>query len=240
MSSGVNAFSVIINGIDVAYKVYQSEYNQALTQTITTAGYMFIPAAISFLAIPYVGFVYSATLTIYNGYSTITNVYSFYQEYNTIEWQLKSAAAYEGLYKILANSPLQQAYDFASNAKLYEVKANSIRLEIEKVHIQHQLEAKGQFGLKLYEYIYVPTLEKKYTLLNKVTYGELTKEQTETFKAKHVAITIEEQSYEHCIEIMKLKEEEIEHYYCYNEEQQILDHVLIGENREYAEVIERL
>ena len=83
-------------------------------------------------------------------------------------------------------------------------------------------------------------LEEKYTLLNKVTNGELTKEQTEVLKAKHVAVTIEEQSYEYCMEIIKLKETKIDHYYCYNEEQRILDHVLIGDNGEYAEVIERL
>ena len=70
--------------------------------------------------------------------------------------------------------------------------------------------------------------------------GELTKEQAGVLKAKHVAITIEEQSYEHCMEVVKLQVIKMDHYYCYNEEQQILDHVLIGENGRYIEILERL
>lgn len=239
MYFGVNGFSVIINGVDVAYKVYQSEYNQAFTQTIATAGYMFIPVAISFVATPYFGFVCVASLTINSGYSVITNAYSLYQEYNSIEWQLKSGIAYKDASEFLTNSPLQQIYDFAASSKYYKIKINAISLEIEKDQIKQHLEIKGEFGNKLYDYIYIPMLEEKYTLLNKIINGELTKEQAEASKAQHVSITIENQYYQHCIEIVKLKDNEIEHYYCYNEEQQILDHVLIGKSKVYAEVIER-
>ncbi len=240
MFSGVNSFSVIINGIDVSYKVYQGEYIQALTQTLKTTGYMLTPAAISFVAIPYVGFMYGATLTIYSGYSAINNAYSFYQEYNSVEWQLKSVIANKDMSEFLANSPLQQIYDFAVSSKNYEIKVNAISLEVEKAQIKQQLETKGEFGAKLYNYIYMPMLEEKYTLLNNITNRELTKEQTEILKAKHVSMTIENQYYQHCMEIIMLKEEEAKHYYCYNEEQQILDHILIGEDRGYVEVIERL
>jgi hypothetical protein len=31
-----------------------------------------------------------------------------------------------------------------------------------------------------------------------------------------------------------------EHYYCYNQEQQILDHIVLGESRGYFEILERL
>ncbi len=148
--------------------------------------------------------------------------------------------AYKNLYEALSNSPLQHTYDFASNTKQYEVKANSIKLEIEKTQIKQQLEAKGEFGNKLYDYIYAPTLEEKYSLLNKVIGGELTEEQAAALKAKHVSMTIGEQHYEHCIEV---KNDVIivtaEEYYCYNENQQILDHVLVGSNG-VVESIERL
>ena len=242
MYSGINGFAIIINGIDVVHKLYQKDYNQAFTQALTIAGYMLVPAAISFVAIPHIGFVYGATLTIYSGYSAINNAYSFYQEYNSVEWHLKSVIANKGMSEFLASSPLQQIYDFAVSSKNYEIKVNAISLEIEKAQINQQLEAQGEFGAKLYNYIYMPMLEEKYTLLNKVTNKELAKEQTEVLEAKHVAITIEERSYEHCMEVIKLKDEEIgeEHYYCYNEEQQILDHVLIGENGKYIEILERL
>ena len=34
--------------------------------------------------------------------------------------------------------------------------------------------------------------------------------------------------YDHCMEILNLKEKELyEHYYCYNEKQEILDHIVI-------------
>ncbi len=239
MYFGVNGFSVIINGADVVYKVYQGEYNQAFIQTITTASYMFISAVMSFVAIPYIGFTYGTALSIYSGYSAVNNAYLFYQEYNAIEWQLKSVIAYKDVSEFLTNSPLQQIYNFAASHKYYEIKINDINLEIEKAQARQQLEIKGEFANKLYDYIYIPLLEEKYLLLNKVTNGELTKEQTEALKVKHVPVTIEEQSYEHCIGIVKLKEAKADHYYCYNEEQQILDHVLIGKSGEYAEVIER-
>ncbi len=240
MYSGVNGFSVIINGVDVGYKIYQGEYGQALTQGLTTVSYMLIPAVISFVAIPYVGFMYGATLATHGGYSAINNAYSLYQEYNSVEWQLKSVIAYKDISEFLANSPLQQTHNFTTKSKYYEVKINDISLEIEKTQIKQQLEIKGEFGQKLYDYVYTPMLEEKYDSLNKMIQGGFTEEQVEALKSKHVAITIEGQSYEHCMKIIKLKEDKIDHYYCYNEEQQILDHVLIGENREYAEVIERL
>lgn len=240
MYSGVNGFSVIINGVDIGYKVYQGEYGQALTQGLTTASYMLIPVAISFVAIPYVGFMYGATLAIHSGYSAINNAYSLYQEYNSVERQLKSGIAYKDISEFLANSPLQRIHDFVDKSRYYEVKINAISLKIEKAQIKQKLEIKGEFGSKLYDYIYMPMLEEKYTLLNKVANGELTKEQAGVLKAKHVAITIEEQSYEHCMEVVKLQVIKMDHYYCYNEEQQILDHVLIGENGRYIEILERL
>ncbi len=132
-------------------------------------------------------------------------------------------------------------------SKEYSVKVNKINLNIEKTFIKTQLEAKGEFGQKLYEYIYKPFLEEKYDLLNKVMEGNLTKEQAEVLKAKYIKITLKEQVYEHCIEIKEIENDkkrsaEIsqEHYYCYNEKHKILDHIVIGENREYFEVIEWL
>ena len=224
--SGVNGYSTIINGVDVVYKVYQGEYNQALIQALTTAAYMLAPVAISFVAIPYAGFVYGATLTIYSGYGAITNAYSFYQEYYEKKSGLKSITAYKNLFETLSNFPLQYAYDFIRKAKESEVKLNNIKLELDKTYIKEQLEEKGEFGRKLYEYIYVPMLEEKYELLNKIIRGILTEEEANQLKAKHIQIL----DYDHCMEIVRLREDQSDHYYCYNEEQQILDHMtIIGE-----------
>lgn len=241
MSSGVNGISVIINGVDVAYKTYQGEYNQALNKLATTGGYMALPSILAYTGIlPYVGFAYGALITAYTGYNAISNVYTLYKEYGTVEWQLKSAMAHKDLFEILAKSPMQQMHDFVTDSKQYELKINTINLEIEKTQIKQQLEAKGEFGNKLYAYIYAPMLEEKYSLLIKVT---------EALKAKHIALTVDKQYYQHCIENKSFNNIEIDkkpdqtqevYYYCYNEEQQILDQILIGENGKYVEIIERL
>ena len=231
MYSGVNGVSIIINGADVAYKAYHGEYNQALTQTLTTAGYMLIPAAISFATTPYFGFVYGATITIYSGYGAITNAYSLYQEYYEEDFGLKSIAAYKNIFETLSNSPFQLVYDFKSISKNYAIKLNDINYEKEKTHFKQQSEAKGEFGKKLYDYIHAPQLGEKYGLLNKILQDDLTLEETEALKSKYIQLTTANQSYDYCMEIKGIQEaEDHDHYYCYNEEQQILDHiVIIGE-----------
>ena len=239
MYSGINGITTIINGADIAYKVYKGEYSQALTQGLTTVGYMLIPAAISFVAIPYVGFIYGTTLTIYSGYGAITNAYSFYQEYYEENSGLRSITAYKNLYHILSNSSLQSIYDFAFTYKKYALKLINIQLEKEKTGFKQLSEAKGEFGEKLYDYIYAPMLEAKYDLLNKIIQGDLTATGAEALEAKHLQLTMANQSYDHCMEIRDLKEEKSDHYYCYNEEQQILDHIIIIGNT-YVEKIDSL
>ena len=223
MYSGVNGFSTIINGADVAYKIYQGEYSQALTQALTTALYMLVPAALSFIAIPYFGFMYGVTLTIYSGYGAINNAYSFYQEYYEKNFGLKSITVYKNLFESLSNSPLQYTYDFISKAKEYEIKLNNIKLEQEKTYIKERLEEKGEFGQKLYEYIYSPIIKEKYKLQNKIVQGILTGDEANNLKAKYIQIM----DYDYCMEVISLKEDKFDHYYCYNEEQQILDHIMI-------------
>ena len=244
MYSGVNGYSAIITGPDVLYQTYQGEYSQAFKQALASISYMAIPTMIGYAGIPYVGFIYGAGMTAYTGYSAITNAYAFYQEYGSIGLELRSATAYKDITQALSNSLLQQVHDFRATFKEYAVKINNINLDLEKSTVKTQLEAKGEFGQKLYDYIYVPALEEKYDLLNKVIEGGLTEEQAETMKAKHIKITLEGQIYEHCMEIKNIEgngNQEVfnEEYYCYNEDQQILDHVMIEENRE-VEVVARL
>jgi hypothetical protein len=224
MYSGINSISTIINGADIACKVYQGEYSHALTQTLTTAGYMLVPAAISFVAIPYVGFVYGAALTVYSGYGAIANAYSFYQEYYEENFGLRSITAYKNFFETLSYSPLQYTYDFLKKAKEYEVKFNNINLEIQKTYIREQLEGKGEFGQKLYEYIYSRVIEEKYDLENKILQGILTQEEADSLTVKHIKLL----NYYHCMEVIELKEKDLsDHYYCYNVERQILDHIVI-------------
>lgn len=72
-------------------------------------------------------------------------------------------------------------------------------------------------------------LEEKYSLLNKVISGELTKEQAIALKAKHIKIT--NQVYQNCMEIKNTENENnAEQYYCYSEEQKIFDHIAITDD----------
>lgn len=212
MYSGFNGYSLFLSGVDSLYQCYQGKQNQAFKQIIATASYIALPTILSYSAIPYLGFAYGTVMAGFTGYHAITNTYSLYKEYNTVEWQLKSAMAYKNLYETLVNSKLQQVYDFASDAKRYETKINDINFDIEKAQIKQQLEEKGEFGNKLYEHIYIPTLEGKYGLL----------------QAKHVVLTIGEQYYEHCISIVS--ENDNEPYNCYNMDQEVVDRVVIGED----------
>ncbi|MCT4635303.1 MAG: tetratricopeptide repeat protein [Rickettsiales bacterium] len=247
MYHGVNGYSSIVSATDILYKAYQGEYTQALKQLTTTASYMALPIIIESTG-PYLSFTYGAGITLYSGYIAITNLYSFYQEYGSVKFELKSTTAYKDITKVVSSSPLQQIYDFAVTSKQYQIKINNINLDLEKTAIKTQLEAKGDFGKKLYEYVYSPILDVKYDLLNKIILGELTEEQFESLRAKHIKITIDNQAYDHCIEINSIKEFSYagnsatnrESYYCYNEEQQILDHILVGKNLEYVEIIERI
>jgi hypothetical protein len=102
MYVGINGASTIINGIGVAAKLYNGEVEQALTQSLTTIAYMVVPEAIAFTGIPYAGFAYGAGLTIFAGYSAITNGYALYQEYYEENSELKSAEAYENLFESLS------------------------------------------------------------------------------------------------------------------------------------------
>jgi hypothetical protein len=228
--AGNNMYSMALSFIDITNQLSKGKIQEAGIQAITSISYMAIPTMLSFTGIPYLGFAYGSLMAGYSGYHAVSNAYSLYSEYGTVEWQLKSAIAYKDLYEVFANSPLQYTYDFASNAKQYEIKANTIKLEMEKAQIKQHLEAKGEFGDKLYDYIYSPMLEEKYSLLNKIISGELTEEQAATLKAKHISMTIGEQHYEHCMEVkndvMVITTEE---YYCYNENQQILDHIILGQ-----------
>lgn len=226
MYSGINGlFPIIINSYDVLYKAYKGEYYQAATQATTTVSYMLLPTMISYLAIPYIGFAYVTTLTLYTGYSVIINGYSLYNEFNQKDFYLNSNMAYQSLAQTLSTTTLQNFYDFSSKAKESEKSAHKIKLE-----------EKGEFGQKLYEYIYFPMIEEKYNLQDRIAQGILTVEETNELKAKHIKTL----DYDHCMEVVALKEDDQQdHYYCYNEKQEILDHiVIIGET--YIEKISSL
>ncbi len=208
MNTGINGYSALITSYDVIYKVYEGEYTQAISHAATSMSYMLLPTMIASFGTPYTGFVYTIGLTIYTGYHTVLNAHSFYYEFNQKDFTLSSNLAYQNIAEKLSTTYLQNFYDFTSIAKEYEKAAYKLKLE-----------EKGEFGQKLYEYIYSRAIEEKYDLQNNL-------------KSKHIKLM----EYDHCMEIVELKEKESDHYYCYNEEQQILDHIIIIGNS-YVEKI---
>jgi hypothetical protein len=265
--SGVNSFSIVITGSEAIYQAYQGEYTHAFKTVSTTIAYMALPSLLAYTAIPYLGFAYGISMAIYTGYSAITNAYSFYLERSSdTESELRSTMAYRDLTQALSEFPLQQLYNFTTIAQGYELELNNIALTREKEVLKSKLvEEKGEFGQKLYDYIYEPLLEEKYTLLNQVLQGIITQKEAEALKAKHITITLENQSYEHCMEIKDIinnndnsssinssasknmetsinsgkDTENREHYYCYNYEQKLLDHIMISGDSHF-EIIEGL
>jgi hypothetical protein len=198
MYYGMNSYASVITTVDVLYNTYHGECRQALKQTATTVGYMALSTTISYMGIQYLGFVYGTAIAVYTVYSAVSNLYSLYQEYDSIEVLLKSTTVYKDLSQTLSYLPLQYVYDFVDASKKYEMKINNIKLGLEKAALKTKLDEKGEFGQKLYEYIYEPILEEKYALLNKVLQGSITEEEAELLKAKHIRVKSDDASYEHC------------------------------------------
>lgn len=213
MYSGLSANLWALSAIDITYKCVQGEYYKALSQLANTAIYATLPTALAFTGVPHSVFIYSSIMTVYTGYYTINNLYSLYLEYNSIDWQLKSAVAYRDLYEFFANSRLQQVYDFASIHKKYDIKVNSIELKIEKTQIRHKLEEKVELADKL---LSIPMLEEKHG-------------QSEF---KYFSLTVGEQHNEHCISFVKNESKTIaDSYICQNIEQEtIMGHSVTGKD----------
>jgi hypothetical protein len=164
----------------------------------------------------------------YTGYSAVENLYSFYEEFGSRESYLKSYTAYQYLTQTLSNTPLKLIYDFRSTSNAYEIKINKMIVDIEKEAAKVRLEKEGEFGQKLYNYIYSPIIEQKFDLLNKIRLGVVTKDEAKALELKQIKLTSEYQNYDHCLEIgLDDAEERSNHYYCYSETKQILDHIVV-------------
>lgn len=73
MYSGVNYYSTAVTGAEAVYKLYHGEYLQAFSIVGQSVGFMVLPYAITWMGMPYLSLVYSATMTAYAGYKAITN-----------------------------------------------------------------------------------------------------------------------------------------------------------------------
>lgn len=125
MHVGVNGYSSIINLIDVSYKLYQGEYVDAMQQLTTVAAYTALPIILAVTGVPFIGVLYSSAILGYTGYASVSNIYSFYKEYNADDFNIKSYAAYKDIAIVLSESYLQSIYDFKIIAAEYEEKLSA-------------------------------------------------------------------------------------------------------------------
>ena len=84
-------------------------------------------------------------------------------------------------------------------------------------------------------------IEEQCSLANKIIAGVITVQEAEALLSKHITITSQQQSYDHCMEMKNIdgniSSVVSEQYYCFNTEEQILDRVMItsGSNIEVLE-----
>ena len=237
---GFNFYSSIMGGGEALYSLFQGDYYKSLNILGSTMGYMVLPTLISETGIPYLDVGYAVGMSIYSSYYTIVNVYSFYQEYNNADALLKSMAAYKELATALSSSVLQHLYDFRSLRKEYDIKIYNIVLNKEEEAIKARLDEEGEFGQKLYQYVYGPLIQEKKNLSFKILKGELSEEEAASLETKHAKISFGDQSYEHCMQIKAISNSYEEHYYCHNHKKTVLDHLMVVLNTQEINLIEHL
>jgi preprotein translocase subunit SecA len=238
LDNGGNWFSSVIVTADVLNLAYNGQYYRALEQAGTTMFYMSLPYMLSHTNKP-IALSYGFSMAVYSGYNAIANAYSFMQE-DSIEAKLKSAGAYQDLAQAFAASSLQHVYDFKTKAQEYQLQLNNLMLTIEKSSVQKQLQAQGEFGQKLYDYIYAPALDEKYDLLNRVAQGEVTAEEAENLKAKEFELSFIDQPNKHCRQFHSANDNiPGEHYYCFNQDEQTIEHIVVSGDQRF-EVVELL
>jgi tetratricopeptide (TPR) repeat protein len=239
MASGVNGYSAMIAGAETLYQLQLGEYQKAFNVASSTMSAMVLPVILAMANRPYLGLAYGAFMAAVNAYGAVTNAYSFYLEVSDEGATLRSVTAYKDLAVKLAASPVQSLYDFKFEATEYKLQINALLFEREKSLAQAKV--KGEFEQKVLDYIYLPMLAENYELSNDVIRGILTEEEAQSLKYKPVAISYGELGYDHCVrtEDFTRLEKTIEHYYCCNIAEQILDHVVLTSSLS-LEVLESL
>jgi tetratricopeptide (TPR) repeat protein len=240
MYTGVNGYSTFVSGIDVVYQMYFGRYQKAFNVGATTLSAMSLPYILAMSNRPYLRLIYGAYITIHTMYAAIKNLYDFVQELMSDDSALRSAIAYKELASWLAVSPLQAVYDFEAQATSRKLQLNNMLFEKEKATIKAQLE--GEFAHKVFDWIYLPQLLEKYSSMKDVIEDTLTADGAEALKIERITITSADHHYDHCMEIKNIENSynaDSKHYYCYNDEQQLLEHIFIGNNN-HLEVLERL
>ena len=145
--------------------------------------------------------------------------------------------AYKDVLQFMSNTPLQMLYDFNPSIVQYKTKIISAKFDSEAIRIKQFLDTSGEFGAKLYKHVFSSIMLEEEDMLDKIIQGKITLEQGEAQRTKHLVVELENRSYDHCIE-MKGFENKV--FTCYNQQEQFIDRIVIGENNKLLEVTDLL
>jgi tetratricopeptide (TPR) repeat protein len=88
MVVGVNGYSTLVSGAEVAYQLHLGEYQKACDVAIGASSAMVLPAILAIVNRPYLGFIYGAWVAASTAYDALENAYSFALELELIASQM--------------------------------------------------------------------------------------------------------------------------------------------------------
>jgi hypothetical protein len=77
MTKGVNGYSALVSGAEVAYQLHLGEYQKAGDVAVGAIGSMALPVILAHANRPYLGFVYGLFVAASTAYNAMENAYSF-------------------------------------------------------------------------------------------------------------------------------------------------------------------
>jgi tetratricopeptide (TPR) repeat protein len=146
MYSGVNGYSALVSGAEIAYQLHSGEYHSAFNTGAATLSAMALPYILAMCNRPYLGFAYGILVAASTAYTAALNAYSFVLELKEKDANLKSTVAYKELVEWLAASSLQTLYDFEACATEYKLQINDLLFEkaIVKAKTQGEFEQEAE------------------------------------------------------------------------------------------------
>ena len=224
MYSGFSIFSVGASLVSAGYAYYEDGLLPALYSLSTSAAYMVLPGIALAGASPCLTLAYTAFMAMFTGYHAVTNVYFFFYSR-----EVHSYVAYKDFSKWLAEKTGFQAFE--NKTKEYELKINDIQAEIEHHATEtNLLSEQGEFGAKIYQYIYAPVITAKHDLQQSVIEGLIPQEAADQTLNTQL-VSIKDTSYNLC------RSETDQDYYCSHKEQEIHHVKIVGSTLQVIEIL---
>ncbi len=131
MAIGVTKISTIANMVSVSYTYYEKGVDEAVTSALMSVMFMAAPYALTLTNVPYVGLIYTVTLTAYTGMNLANNVWSLYHELISKDALLESTQAYQEMYQKMSDLTGMEWFDKATE---YEITEEIIQEQLENMN----------------------------------------------------------------------------------------------------------